>query len=205
MVQNNLRFSKASLISPLTRPPRTAGWNSPLCSKGGRAASARHKESLLNYSSFFITLVFARKAVTRSRTCAFCSDVCLNIYWTYRTGFVPKTLASLTSGYSTGRNCFHRSQILRQLVVTAMDESGYRPDQSFANSFAAYSFDQIPLSIHALIEYLSLCLSPDDIVDLSRQLRRFSDADLYSLATSFRRRCMCCKLANRSTGCTDLQ
>jgi hypothetical protein len=64
------------------------------------------------------------------------------------------------------------------------------PDHSFANGTSACSSDQGPLSVYALIEYLSLCLTPEDIVDLSDQLRRLSNADLHALATEFRRRCM---------------
>lgn len=70
-----------------------------------------------------------------------------------------------------------------------MDGAGYPPDHSFPNSFGTDSFNRTPLSIYALIEYLSLCLTPEDIMDLSRQLRQFSDADLHALATSYSRRC----------------
>jgi hypothetical protein len=64
------------------------------------------------------------------------------------------------------------------------------PDHSFADGISASSPDQSPLSIYALIEYLSLCLTPGEILDLSDQLRRLSSADLHALATGFHRRCM---------------
>jgi hypothetical protein len=64
------------------------------------------------------------------------------------------------------------------------------PDHSFPNGISACSSDQSPLSICALIEYLSLCLAPEDIIDLSDQLRRLSNADLHALATWSRGRCM---------------
>jgi Asp-tRNA(Asn)/Glu-tRNA(Gln) amidotransferase C subunit len=64
------------------------------------------------------------------------------------------------------------------------------PDHAFANGISACSSNQSPLSIYALIEYLSLCLTPEDIMDLSDQLRRLSNTDLHALATGFRHRCM---------------
>jgi hypothetical protein len=76
----------------------------------------------------------------------------------------------------------------------AMNVAGYPPDHSLPNNFGANKFNQMPLSIYALIEYLSLFLTPYDIVDLSHQLRRLPDADLHVLATSYRRRCMSCRI-----------
>jgi len=75
-----------------------------------------------------------------------------------------------------------------------MDGAGYPPDRSLPYNFGANYFNQTPLSIYALIEYLSLFLTPDDIVDLSYQLRHFSDADLRTLAASYHRRCMSCRI-----------
>jgi hypothetical protein len=72
------------------------------------------------------------------------------------------------------------------LCRTADDHS----DHPFTNSISAYSSDQSSLSIYALIEYLSLCLTPEEIIDLSDQLRRFSNTDLHALATGFHRRRM---------------
>jgi hypothetical protein len=76
-----------------------------------------------------------------------------------------------------------------------MNGTGYPPDHSFANRFAADKSDQIRTSTHALIEYLSLNLTPEDIVELSRQLRQFSDAELYSLNTTVRCCCTCCEVS----------
>ena len=54
------------------------------------------------------------------------------------------------------------------------------PDHPFANGISAY----------ALIEYLSLYLTPEEITDLFDQLRRLSNADLHALTTAFRHRRM---------------
>jgi hypothetical protein len=74
-----------------------------------------------------------------------------------------------------------------------MDRTGRPPDHSGANGFVAHNPDQIRTSVHVLIEYLSLNLTPENIVELSRQLRQFSDAELYSLNTTVRRHCMFCE------------
>jgi hypothetical protein len=75
-----------------------------------------------------------------------------------------------------------------------MNAAGYPLDHFLPNNFGANNFNQTPLSIYALIEYLSLFLTPYDIVDLSCQLRRLSDADLHALATRYRRCCMSCRI-----------
>jgi hypothetical protein len=71
-----------------------------------------------------------------------------------------------------------------------MDAGAYSPAPSFENSFAAHEAAIVPLSFCRRIGFLSLFLTPEEIVELSHQFQGYQDAELFHLASSLRRQCM---------------